>query len=42
MRIDLSEYTKKSIRDFIYESNNTGRISFVSSVDEAKEKIIRK
>ena len=39
---DFSEYKSKSLRDFIYESNNTGIISFVSSVDEAKEKIVKK
>lgn len=39
---DFSEYSSTSLRDFIYESNNSGRISFVNSVDEAKEKIAKK
>ena len=34
---DFSKYTRKSIRDFIYESNKTGRITFVGSVEEAIE-----
>ena len=32
---DFTEYTSKSLRDFIYESNKTGRIFFVNSVEEA-------
>jgi hypothetical protein len=32
---DFSKYTKKSIRDFIRESNNTGHINFVGTLDEA-------
>lgn len=38
---NFSEYTSKSLKDFIYESNNSGRVSFVSSVNEAKEKIVK-
>jgi len=38
---DFSKYTGKSLRDFIYESNKTGRINFVSSVDQAKEALVR-
>lgn len=36
---DYSIYTSKSLKDFIYESNKTGRIIFVSSIEEAKEKL---
>ncbi|MHC1780240.1 MAG: DUF4180 domain-containing protein [Bacteroidales bacterium] len=32
---DFSRYTKKSIRDFIRESNTTGHINFVGTVEEA-------
>ena len=35
---DFSKYTSKSLRDFIYESNNGRMVNFVSSVDEAKDK----
>lgn len=38
---DFSKYKSKSLRDFIFESNKYGRINFVSSFEEAKEKIIR-
>lgn len=37
---DFSKFTSKSLRDFIYESNKTGRIIFVNAVDEALEKFI--
>ncbi|HEX2934158.1 MAG TPA: DUF4180 domain-containing protein [Bacteroidales bacterium] len=36
---DFSKYTSKSLRDFIYESNKTGRINFVGSLEEAREKL---
>jgi hypothetical protein len=36
---DFSAYTGRSIRSFIYESNRTGRILFVGSVEEALEKL---
>ncbi|WP_416864162.1 MAG: DUF4180 domain-containing protein [Imperialibacter sp.] len=36
---DFSKYESKALRDFIFESNRQGRISFVASVDEAKEKL---
>ena len=36
---DFSQYTSKSLRDFIFESNKMGRISFVASVEEAKAKL---
>jgi hypothetical protein len=32
---DFSKFTSKSIRDFIYESNNGRHINFVASADEA-------
>ena len=35
---DFSAYTSKSIQDFIRESNRIGRINFVSSWKEAKER----
>lgn len=34
---DFSKYPGKSLRDFIYESNKTGRISFVETVEEARK-----
>lgn len=33
---EYAKFTSSSLRDFIYESNKTGRISFVNSADEAK------
>ncbi len=36
---DFSEYTSKSLRDFIYESNKVGRILFVESLSVAKERL---
>ena len=38
---DFSKYNSKSLRDFIFESNKYGRINFVSSFEEAKEKLSR-
>jgi len=38
---DFSKYASKSLRDFIFESNKYGRINFVSSFEEAKEKLSR-
>jgi len=32
---DFSKYSSNSLRDFIYESNKAGRISFVATRDEA-------
>ncbi len=32
---NFSEYTSKSLRDFIYESNKTGRVLFVPDLDSA-------
>lgn len=36
---DYSKYTSKSLKDFIFESNKYGRINFVNSVEEAKERL---
>lgn len=36
---DFSKYRSKSLKDFIYESNKTGRILFTASVGEAYEKL---
>ena len=36
---DFSKHQSRSLRDFIYESNKTGRINFVSTVAEAREKL---
>ena len=38
---DFSKYTSKSLRDFIYESNKTGRIYFVHSTEEAIQRLIK-
>ncbi len=32
---DFSRYSSKSLRDFIYESNKTGRINFLRTSEEA-------
>ena len=36
---DFAKYESKSLRDFIYESNNTGNVLFVSSLEEAIQKL---
>lgn len=36
---DFSVYTSKPLKDFIYESNNGKDIFFVSSIEEAIEKL---
>ena len=36
---DFSRYTSKSLRDFVRESNRVGRINFVGSLQEAKDKL---
>ena len=38
---DFSKYTSKSLKDFIYESNKTGHILFVDSVETAKQELKR-
>ena len=39
---NYSQYTSKSLKDFIYESNKAGKVNFVSSVEEAIEKLAKK
>jgi hypothetical protein len=36
---DFSKYSSKSLKDFIFESNKQGQINFVSTVEEAKERL---
>ena len=36
---DFNKFKSKSLHDFIYESNKTGKILFVSTLEEAKERI---
>lgn len=36
---DFSQFRRKSLKDFILESNRTGRILFVPSVEEALQKL---
>jgi hypothetical protein len=36
---DFSQYTSKSILDFIFESNKTGYINFLGSIEEALKKL---
>lgn len=38
---EFSKFKSKSLRDFMFESNKYGRINFVSSFEEAKEKLSR-
>jgi len=38
---DFSKYPGKSFRDFMFESNKYGRINFVNTFEEAKEKLSR-
>jgi len=38
---DFSKYTSKSLNDFISESNRTGRINFVDSLEHAKEALLK-
>jgi hypothetical protein len=38
---DFSKYTSKSLKDFIFESNKYGRISFVGTMEEAIEALTR-
>lgn len=37
---DFSKFTSKSLKDFIFESNKTGRIYFVGTIEEAKEALV--
>ena len=36
---DFTKYSSKSLSDFIYESNKAGRTIFVTSLEEAIEKL---
>ncbi|MVM35306.1 DUF4180 domain-containing protein [Spirosoma sp. HMF4905] len=36
---DFSNYSSKSINDFIFESNKIGQINFVNSISEALERL---
>jgi len=38
---DFSKFTSKSLKDFIYESNKSRKINFVSSLKEAEERILK-
>jgi len=38
---DYSGYTSKPLRDFIYESNNGNHVFFVTTLEEALEKLSR-
>ena len=38
---DYSGYTSKPLRDFIYESNNGSHVFFVSTVEDALDKLSR-
>ncbi len=38
---DFSNIKSKSLKDFIRESNRTGTITFVASVDEALKKLVK-
>ncbi len=38
---DYSQYTSKPLKDFIYESNNGNDFFFVSSKEEAMQKLIK-
>jgi hypothetical protein len=38
---DFTKYSGKSLRDFISESNNFGRINFVSTLEEAMERLTK-
>ena len=38
---DFSKYESKSLTDFIFESNKYGRINFVGSIDEARERLLK-
>lgn len=38
---DFKKFTSKNLKDFFFESNRTGQINFVASVDEAIEALVR-
>lgn len=37
---DFSEFDSKSLKDFIYESNQGNQVHFLSSVEEALERLV--
>lgn len=39
---NFSSYSSKSLKDFIYESNKMGRINFVDSLEEARNKLTKR
>jgi hypothetical protein len=38
---DFTKYQSQALQDFIRESNQVGRINFVNSVEEAKNRLIK-
>lgn len=38
---DYEKFSSQSLKDFIYESNKGGRVSFVTSIDEGIERLIK-
>lgn len=38
---DFSKYESKSLKDFIFESNKNRQINFVSSLEEAVERLVK-
>lgn len=38
---DFTKYTKQSMKDFMYESNRTGHVNFVGSVEEGLDKLAK-
>ena len=36
---EFNKFESKSLKDFIHESNKTGRVFFVQDVDQAKERL---
>lgn len=38
---NFNQYTSKSIKDFIFESNKAGQINFVNSTEEAISKLLK-
>jgi hypothetical protein len=39
---EFAKFHSKSLKDFIFESNKTGRIFFVASIEEARKKLADK
>jgi hypothetical protein len=38
---DFSKYQSRSLKDFISESNRTGRVSFADSIEEARTRLAK-